>query len=113
MNEKIYDVLDTGGERILLHWTTYEPGVVPGNPKWEIPVSGVWDVQHATVTGNPMGDAKMDDLRVGFDSRLKLKFVGSKVTSEEGSVGLPRTGRSAQSYGNGCRGANRFSPGHE
>ncbi len=38
MNEKIYDALDTGGERILLHWTTYEPGVVPGNPKWEIPV---------------------------------------------------------------------------
>jgi hypothetical protein len=37
MNEKIYDALDTGGERILLHWTTYEPGVVPGNPKWEIP----------------------------------------------------------------------------
>jgi hypothetical protein len=40
MNEKIYDVLDTGGERILLRWTTCEPGVVPGNPKWEIPVFG-------------------------------------------------------------------------
>ena len=31
-----------------------------------------------------MGDAKKDDLRVGFDSRFKLKFVGSKVTSDVG-----------------------------
>ena len=31
-----------------------------------------------------MGDAKKDDLRVSFDSRLKLRFVDSKVTSDAG-----------------------------
>jgi len=31
-----------------------------------------------------MGDAKKDDLRVGFDRRLKLKFIGSQVTTDAG-----------------------------
>jgi len=31
-----------------------------------------------------VGDAKNDDLRVSFDSRLKLKFLGSKVTTDAG-----------------------------
>ena len=31
-----------------------------------------------------MGDAKKDALRVGFDSRLKLKFLGSQLTTDAG-----------------------------
>ncbi len=31
-----------------------------------------------------MGDAKNDDLRVSFDSRLKLKFPGSRITTDAG-----------------------------
>ncbi len=31
-----------------------------------------------------MGDAKKDDLRVGFDSRLKLKFLGRQITTDAG-----------------------------
>jgi hypothetical protein len=31
-----------------------------------------------------MGDAKNDDLRVSFDSHLRVKFIGSKVTTDAG-----------------------------
>ena len=34
--------------------------------------------------GNPMGDGKNGDLRVDFDRRVKLKFLGSKVTTDAG-----------------------------
>jgi len=31
-----------------------------------------------------MGDAKNDDLRVSFDSRLRVKFLGSQITTDAG-----------------------------
>ena len=35
-------------------------------------------------TANPTGAGKKPGLRMAFDSRLKLEFYGSKVTSDAG-----------------------------
>jgi hypothetical protein len=43
-----------------------------------------FDAFHANVTGDPMGDTKNDDLRVRFDSRLRVKFLGSQITTDAG-----------------------------
>ena len=61
-----------------------------------------------------MGDAKMYDFRVGFDSRLKLKFCGSKVASGAGllayrelekALGLTEMG--ADVLTDSCLGSNK------
>ena len=36
---------------------------------------------------NPMGEARKDALRLGFDRRLRFEFHGTKVTSDAGLLG--------------------------
>ena len=61
-----------------------------------------------------MGDARNDDLRVGFDSRLKLKFCGSKVTTDAGLLAyreldeaLGLTAMSAELFADSRQGSNK------
>ena len=59
-----------------------------------------------------MGAAKNDDLRVGFDSRLKLKFCGSKITTDAGLLAyreLDETLELTQMDGR----IDRFTPGRQ
>ncbi len=59
-----------------------------------------------------MGDCQNGELRVDFDGRLKLRFVGSQVTTDAGLL-VPRTRRGAGTDRDGCRQPARLSPGPE
>jgi len=60
-----------------------------------------------------MGDAQNDDLRVGCDSRLKLKFVGSKVTSDAGVLAYRELDEALRRTEMGGRCSDGFTFGDE
>ena len=64
-------------------------------------------------TENPMGAGKKQALRVTFDSRLKLEFHGSKVTSDAGLLAYRELDEALGLTDLGDESAERLAHGQE